>query len=151
GTRTSPHAKPGAGSASFAMSSMPPPVASTTVLPLGHEEIAPDGLPANAMRCTQDGGILKCGSCSTDSDCQPGQGCVPNRETRRFECMSTECEQDAHCFPGFTCRAVTSGTTGPIIRRCVPVGVRREGETCDSLYTSPTGACGEGLRCISQV
>lgn len=128
-----------------------PAEATKNLLPLGHEEIAADGLPANALHCTQEGGVLKCGSCSTDGDCPPGQGCVPDRETRRFECMTSECEEDAHCFPGFACRSLSGGTSNLVIRRCVPEGVRQEGETCDSAHVSRASTCREGLRCIRQV
>jgi hypothetical protein len=125
--------------------------ATMNLLPLGHEEIARDGLPANALRCSRDGGTLKCGSCWTDNDCPRGQGCVPNRGTRHFECMTSECEEDAHCFPGSACRAISTGTSDLVIRRCVPEGIRREGETCDFDHVSPSSACREGLRCIHQV
>ena len=84
----------------------------------------------------------------TDSDCPADHGCVANRETRRFECMSSDCEEDVHCFPGFVCRAATLGNTGRVIRRCTPDGVRLEGETCDRGYISRAGSCREGLRCV---
>ncbi len=129
-----------------------PPPLPATVLPLSSQELAPDGLPVSAMRCTRDGEGFDCGSCSTDGDCPAGQGCVANRETRRFECMASECEEDLHCFPGTVCRTVTTGATGAtVIRRCAPEGVRREGERCDALPVSPAGSCREGLRCVNQV
>ncbi|WNG53717.1 hypothetical protein F0U59_02050 [Archangium gephyra] len=127
----------------------PPPLAS--VMPLSSRELAPDGLPVSAMRCKRTGEGLDCGSCRTDGDCPAGQGCVANRETRRFECMDSECEVDAHCFPGSLCRAVTTGATGIVVRRCSPEGVRREGESCDALPVSPASSCREGLRCVNQV
>ncbi len=127
----------------------PPPV---TVLPSSSEEHASDGLPVSAIRCNRTATGLDCGSCRTDGDCQPGQGCVANRETRRFECQASECEEDVHCFPGSVCRPVTTGATGnTVIRRCVPEGVRREGESCDTVPISPAGSCREGLRCVNQV
>ncbi len=102
--------------------------------PLSVSEIAADGIPVEGLRCTYDGGTFTCGGCRTDGDCPAGQGCVANRETRRFECMASECEEDTHCFPGFVCRRVGGGSTGPtLIRRCVPEGVRQEGEHCDTL------------------
>jgi hypothetical protein len=123
------------------------PQSAPVSLPPTHLEIAADGLPASGLRCTYDGGVFHCGACRTDSDCPAGRGCVANRETRRFECMESECEEDAHCFPGFVCRRASRGDTGPIIRRCIPVGQRREGEPCDILFVSTTGACQEGLIC----
>jgi hypothetical protein len=131
-----------------AFSAAPP----TTVLPLSSEEHAPDGLPVSAMRCTRTATGLDCGSCRTDGDCSPGQGCVANRQTRRMECQASECEEDSGCFPGSVCRPVTTGSTGStVIRRCIPEGLRREGEPCDILPLSPAGSCREGLRCVNQV
>lgn len=119
-------------------------------LPMASEELMPDGLPASGLRCTlDDGGTFTCGSCRVDSDCPPGQGCVANRETRGFECMASDCEEDVHCFPGSVCRAVTNGATGLVVRRCTPEGQRSEGEPCDSGYVSSTSACREGLVCLS--
>ncbi|MGZ3460736.1 MAG: hypothetical protein ACXU86_19790, partial [Archangium sp.] len=130
-------------------SSAPP---AETVLPLSSDERARDGLPVSAMRCRRTGEGLDCGSCRTDGDCPAGQGCVANRETRRFECMASECEEDAHCFPGSVCRPVTTGATGgTLVRRCVPEGQRGEGESCDALPVSAAGSCREGLRCVNQV
>lgn len=121
-------------------------------LPSPTAETAPDGLPVSALRCSYDGGTSTCGDCRTDGDCPVGQGCVANRRTRRMECMSSECEEDSHCFPGLVCRAVSAGTTGPaVIRRCVPEGLRREGEHCDTLPISPTGSCREGLVCLAGI
>ncbi|WP_157775152.1 hypothetical protein [Melittangium boletus] len=65
--------------------------------------------------------------------------------------MASECEVDTHCFPGAVCRAVTTGATGAVVRRCAPEGLRAEGEPCDVLPLSPTGSCREGLRCVNQV
>jgi hypothetical protein len=123
------------------------PQSAPVSLPPPHLEISADGLPANGLRCTYDGGVFHCGDCRLDSDCPAGKGCIANRETRRFECMESECEEDAHCFPGFVCRSASRGSTGPIIRRCMPVGQRREGEPCDSSFVSTAGACQEGLIC----
>lgn len=132
---------------SFASGLAPPPATVTSLSPSALEKDS-DGLPASAMHCGFEGGLMRCGKCRTDSDCPAGQGCVINREARRFECMDSECEEDIHCFPGFVCRAVTTGAGGPVIRRCTPEGLRREGEPCSSGYVSRESACREGLRCI---
>lgn len=115
-------------------------------LPPTRLETAADGLPASGLHCARDGSGFRCGACQTDSDCPAGKGCVANRETRRFECLDSECEEDAHCFPGLVCRRVSRWSSAPI-RRCVPVGLRREGETCDTQFVSVAGACQEGLLC----
>lgn len=119
--------------------------------PAGRDDLAPDGLPASALRCAWDGGVLKCGSCWTDSDCPRGQGCVPDWKTRRFKCVSSECEEDTHCFPGFVCRTVSTGITDTVIRRCVPEGVQQEGEACAAVTSSRRSTCREGLRCVDQM
>ena len=125
--------------------------APVTVLPSVTDEHAPDGLPVSAIRCTRTPQGLDCGSCRIDGDCPPGQGCVANRETRRFECQASECEQDAHCFPGAVCRPVNTGATGSVIQRCLPEGLRQEGEPCDTVPISAAASCREGLRCVNQV
>jgi hypothetical protein len=128
--------------------SRPPEATPVTRLPLDTQELMPDGLPSSALRCTLDGGVFTCGGCRTSADCPPGRACLPHREMRRFECLESECEEDVHCFPGFVCRALNRGdTTTPPIRRCVPNGLRREGEPCDPEPVSPRGTCQEGLRC----
>ncbi|MBM7112249.1 hypothetical protein [Archangium primigenium] len=139
--------------ASFAPTPVPSvsPPSAGVVLPLAAHELASDGLPVSAMRCTPGAEGLSCGSCRADGDCPQGQGCVANRQTRRFECMASECEADGHCFPGDVCRAVTTGATGIVVRRCAPEGVRGPGEPCDALPLSAAGSCREGLRCVNQV
>ncbi len=122
-----------------------------SALPPVTEERAPDGLPVSAIRCTRTEQGLDCGSCRVDGDCPPAHGCVANRETRRFECQASECEQDAHCFPGSVCRPVNTGATGTVIQRWVPEGVREQGESCDTVPVSASGSCREGLRCVNQV
>lgn len=76
--------------------SRPSEVTPVMSLPLDSQEFMPDGLPASAIRCMRDGGVYTCGSCRTDGDCPPGRACLPNRETRRFECLDAECEEDVH-------------------------------------------------------
>lgn len=108
-------------------------------------------LPPSAMSCTVSGGVPSCGDCRTDSDCPAQQGCVANRQTRRFECLASECEADAHCFPGAVCRAVNDGSSGTRVRRCVPEGLRGEGERCLGIPVGPEDTCREGLRCVQQL
>jgi hypothetical protein len=115
------------------------------------QERSTDGLPSTATHCEWKDGLFKCGTCQSSADCAPNQGCLINRQTRRLECMDSECEEDTHCFPGLTCRSIKTGTSNAPIRRCVPSGERHEGESCDPDYISRTGACREGLRCINQV
>jgi hypothetical protein len=116
-------------------------------LRLPHEGRGADGLPTNSVRCTSDGGVVRCGECQSDSDCPAGKGCVANGQTHRLECMASDCEQDLDCFPGLVCRPATLGNTGPVVHRCVAAGERSAGESCDLLFVSKAGACQEGLIC----
>lgn len=120
---------------------------------LAHREAGSGGtaLPPGAMDCTIEEGVPRCGECRTDSDCAAGQGCVANRQTRRFECLASECEEDAHCFPGTLCRAVSDGASGTRVRRCVPEGLRAEGERCRTVPVGPEDTCQEGLVCVQQL
>ncbi len=118
--------------------------ASFSRLPWIHGERAPDGLPVNALRCSKEGG---CGECQTDSDCAAGKACVVHQDTRRFECMASECEGDQDCPGEEVCRAVSPGVSGPVVHQCRPAGVRGRGESCDVLFVSRAGACQRGLVC----
>ncbi len=106
--------------------------------------------PASQMDCSFDGGSFVCGSCQTDGDCPAGQGCIANRETRRFECLPSECEEDFHCHPGSVCRVAAGSPPGPLVRRCVPSGSRGIGERCELLPSTPANACQEELICINE-
>lgn len=143
---------PSPGMSTTVSASLPPASASMTSasVPPASAELAPDGLPLAAMRCRLTEGGMDCGVCRVDGDCPAGQGCVANRQTRRFECMASECSEDAHCQQGTLCRAVTLGNTGSVTRRCTPEGTQGEGEACDSLPVSPAHSCHEGLRCVAQ-
>jgi hypothetical protein len=105
--------------------------------------------PAHLMNCTSEGGAFRCGECATEGDCPAGQGCVINYEKRVFECVSSECAEDSHCFPGFVCRVAAGEAPGPVIRRCLLAGVRVAGEPCSPGPATRDEACEEGLLCIN--
>lgn len=104
-------------------------------------------LPAAAMHCTFDGGF-SCGQCTHDAECPQGHGCIANRQTRRFECLPSECEDDQGCFPGTVCRALAGAAPGPLVRRCVPTGSRVLGERCLPGAADAVDACTEDLVCF---
>lgn len=106
-------------------------------------------VPAHLMNCTSEGGSFRCGECATEGDCPAGQGCVINHEKRVFECVASECEEDAHCFPGFVCRVAAGGAPGPVTRRCLMAGIRVAGEPCSRTPATRDEACEEGLLCIN--
>ncbi|WP_228556639.1 hypothetical protein, partial [Myxococcus sp. AB025B] len=105
--------------------------------------------PATQLDCSSKGGTFQCGECATDGDCPEREGCVINYDTRRFECAPSECEEDAHCFPGSVCRVAAGELPGPVVRRCLRSGTRQAGQSCSRLPTSPDEACSEGLLCIN--
>ncbi len=131
------------------LSSSSPQIASVSSvsLPPVHSERGADGLPAASLRCSFEGGLLNCGACRTDGDCPAGSGCVADQQTRRTQCLPSECQQDEQCSGQRVCRAVTAGVSGPVIRRCVEAGERKAGEPCDLLFVSRSGACQQGLVC----
>lgn len=127
-----------------------PPATTTRNVSVDAPRPEADGLPAAGMHCTLEAsGALRCGACRVDGDCPAGQGCAVNRDTRRQECMASDCEEDTHCEPGLACRALTNGATGRVVRRCMPEGRRTEGEACDLGYVSEASACGAGLICLA--
>ena len=86
--------------------------------------------------------------CLLDSNCPARHGCLLNPDTRFRECLPSECEADAHCFPGFSCRVLNDGTSGPPVRRCIPAGARGRGEPCSVFEPTRETSCRDGLVCL---
>lgn len=89
-------------------------------------------------------------TCQKSSECEPPLGCLNHvsnwRLTRHF-CNDSECVTDEDCKPGNSCQVLMSEGDGPRIRACIPQGLRREGEYCESAPPNRDFACGPGLRC----
>jgi hypothetical protein len=63
---------------------------------------------------------------------------------------STASAADAQCPEGQVCRALRTLNGGPWVRRCVPLGIRNEGERCYALPPTQEHACREGLLCAGE-
>jgi hypothetical protein len=84
--------------------------------------------------------------CLHSSDCEPPLGCLTDARRRDQYCIDSQCRTDEECPEGQACQSlVTHG--GPLVRFCVPVGVRRAGERCVEVSENKEGACGPGLVC----
>lgn len=85
--------------------------------------------------------------CRTDTDCAPQLRCVSDARTARHYCTDSLCTEDAHCPQGFTCSPWSAENDKDVIGICSLLGVRQEGELCESLPESPTEGCVKGLFC----
>ena len=85
--------------------------------------------------------------CGSGEPCEPPLGCLTETRTFRQYCTDSQCSVDAECPEGQVCRALATAGDGPLVRVCVPVGVRREGEACIALPKDREGACAPGLLC----
>jgi len=85
--------------------------------------------------------------CAHRADCDEPLGCLPNTRARRTYCTDSECEADAHCPEHFSCVPLSTVEQGPLVRLCLPAGVRKAGERCDEIPTTQEDACEPGLRC----
>lgn len=70
-------------------------------------------------------------------------------DARRGEsyCTDSQCRTDLECPEGHLCQNLPTSGDGPLVRLCVPVGVRAEGDSCIKLPDDKGAACGPGLLC----
>jgi hypothetical protein len=85
--------------------------------------------------------------CGAGQPCEPPLGCVTEVRARREYCTDSQCSQDAECPEGQVCRKFGTLGGGPLVRFCVPVGVRQKGEPCYKLPETREEACTPGLLC----
>ena len=85
--------------------------------------------------------------CRTDADCEPPLGCLLKRATLLHMCLDSTCETDQECGEGFSCTPLKTVDGKAIVRTCVLVGQRKEGERCTVLATVQEDACERGLLC----
>jgi hypothetical protein len=84
--------------------------------------------------------------CSSSTECEPPLGCLPDVRYRTRYCTDSECVADTQCPEGQVCRVLTT-LEGPWVRRCAPLGIRKEGERCYELPSNQEKACSPGLLC----
>lgn len=88
--------------------------------------------------------------CKRDSDCESPLGCLLDARAGTNYCTDSQCLTDVQCQDGQVCRLLATFGAGPLVRRCVPLGVRREGEKCVRIGKELDDACGPGLVCSEQ-
>jgi hypothetical protein len=85
--------------------------------------------------------------CGSGERCEPPLGCLSETRAFRQYCTDSQCTLDTECPEGQVCRALATAGDGPLVRVCVPVGVRQEGEACSRLPADREGACVRELIC----
>jgi Cys-rich repeat protein len=85
--------------------------------------------------------------CWASQPCEPPLGCITELRYRQNICTDSQCSTDAQCPEGQVCRAIATSGGVPLVRYCVPVGVRQEGEPCYVLGDGREEACAPGLIC----
>jgi hypothetical protein len=88
--------------------------------------------------------------CGLSAECEPPLGCLTETRARKQYCTDSQCSADAQCPEGQLCRLVATTGAGPLVRFCVPVGVRQEGESCIKIAEDKESACTSGLLCGGQ-
>lgn len=84
--------------------------------------------------------------CLRKEDCEPPLGCLLDTRAGWFYCTDSECATDAQCPEAFTCQPHPT-RDGPLVRTCIPPGIRKQGENCISIPVGPQQACEPGLLC----
>ncbi len=85
--------------------------------------------------------------CQKRSDCEAPLGCLRDQRTRTRYCIDSECTTDEQCPEGQTCQLLPTLDEGPMVRYCIPLGTRMEGEECFRPPSDKEYACGPGLVC----
>lgn len=89
-------------------------------------------------------------TCDLSSECEPPLGCLFQARSRRSVCSDSQCTTDAQCPEGQVCQVIATEGAGPLVRYCVPTGVRQEGESCIVIASNKENACAPGLLCGGQ-
>jgi hypothetical protein len=88
--------------------------------------------------------------CRDDSECEPPLGCLTDMRRRWTYCTDSQCMTDTQCPEGEVCRSIESVGGQRVVRMCIPLGVRKEGEQCWPTPTTRNTACGAGLLCAGE-
>ncbi|SES84266.1 hypothetical protein SAMN05443639_101401 [Stigmatella erecta] len=86
-------------------------------------------------------------ACGPGKACEPPLGCLFDVRYARSTCSDSQCWMDDQCPEGQSCQGVATWGDGPLVRVCVPLGPRQEGEGCVSLPRDKSNACAPGLVC----
>jgi hypothetical protein len=85
--------------------------------------------------------------CLSSTECEPSLGCLYEFRYKHAYCTDSQCTTDAQCPEGQVCGQLATEDHGPLVRICIPVGVRQEGESCFKVPADQKGACTAGLVC----
>ncbi len=85
--------------------------------------------------------------CLSSAECEPPLGCLYQSRYRHAFCTDSQCATDAQCPEGQACRELATKREGPLVRLCIPVGARQEGENCFPAPEDQESACAAGLLC----
>jgi hypothetical protein len=107
--------------------------------------ISPMLTPEQRMRLTTYGR-----HCGPGEECEPPLGCLFEVRYLRTYCTDSQCMTDAQCPEGMVCQNISTWGDGPLVRFCVPIGPRQEGESCFELPRRKENACAAGLVCGGQ-
>jgi hypothetical protein len=85
--------------------------------------------------------------CRSGAECEPPLGCLYESRYRQAYCTDSQCITDTQCPEDHVCRPLATKENGLLVRICVPIGVRQEGESCDPAPKDKDHACAVGLVC----
>ncbi len=85
--------------------------------------------------------------CRSATECEPPMGCLFEARYNQAYCTDSQCMTDAQCPEDQVCRNLATYENGPLVRICVPIGVRQEGENCAPAPIDKDHACTVGLVC----
>ncbi|HZH16750.1 MAG TPA: hypothetical protein VE057_20515 [Archangium sp.] len=86
-------------------------------------------------------------ACMRSSECEAPLRCLRDLRSWRSFCADSQCMSDSHCEDRRVCRGVAASEDGSLMRLCVLLGTREEGERCEQLPSRADEACGPGLLC----
>jgi hypothetical protein len=112
-------------------------------------EVAPSGRHISPVLDTEQRTRLSTyrRACGLSSECEPPLGCVSDSRILADYCTDSQCLTDAQCPADQICQNLATAGDGPVVRFCIPVGRRREGEHCLELPGDQDSACAAGLLC----